>query len=355
MKRPFLPLLPYLERYPFLNVASKLFSFSKEEIISDLEDARNFVEDVLENKIRLKLEPIDFLCSNCAVREECKGFESCDHPFSSADYHARFLRAKRSVLNWIRCKVIVSNLDDFLRRRFAVKIARIYRDSILKESDEFILFLADDLGIDHENFSIHVTDYLKYAVKIKSDEWKLVNRELKNGYVNLKRNEFVRLIEEVLKEKFMEKIPIFVNVKLDIDFSKKRFEKLPIREKCFPECMKAILSDLNDGKNVPHTGRFAIASFLINIGYSVERIVDVFRNAPDFDEDKTKYQVEHIAGLRGKGERYIAPSCETMKSWGLCVWNCETDNPIKFYRRCVSGDSNSKRTSKHKSNTQNNS
>ena len=352
MRRPFLPILPYLERYPFLKIGSKLFKFSKDEVLSNVEKARDFVEKVLEDKVEFDFKPIDFLCSNCGIREECEGYEGCSYNISSAEYHLKLSRAKKAVLNWLRCKVVVSNLDEFLRRRFAVKLARLYRDLILKECDDFILFMADDFGLNHEGFSIHVADYLKYAVRMKSDDWKLVNRFLSKGYVDLSRNEFVRLMEEVIKEILMEKVQINLNVRLKGDFKRKELERLPLKVECFPECMKSILSDLNEGKNVPHTGRFAIASFLINIGYDVENVVDVFRNAPDFDEDKTRYQVEHIAGLRGKGERYVAPSCETMKSWGLCVWSCEVDHPIKFYRRCLSGGDKGKRSSKRKGDSQ---
>lgn len=355
MIRPFLPILPYLERYPFLNISSKIFKFSEDDFLSDLDNAKSFVESVLEDKLKLEFEPLDFLCSNCAVKEECEGIERCNYPISGADYLSKISKAKKAVLDWLKVRVVASNLDEFLRRKFAVKLARIYRDLIVKECDEFILFLAEDLGIKHDGFSVHVTDYLRYAVRIKSDDWKLVNRELKRGHVILTKNEFVRLIEEAIKEKFMEKIPISVKVRLKREVTERKFERMPVKVECFPECMKAILADLSEGKNVPHSGRFAIASFLINIGYDVEKIVDVFRNAPDFDEDKTRYQVEHIAGLRGKGEKYIAPSCETMKSWGLCDWDCKVNHPIEFYRRCVGGGGKGKRTSKRKGNAQNDS
>jgi hypothetical protein len=111
--------------------------------------------------------------------------------------------------------------------------------------------------------------------------------------------------------------------------------RLPATEDCFPRCMRKILSDLNAGVNVPHCARFTVASFLLSVGFSVDDIVEVFRNAPDFDLKRTRYQVEHIAGIRGGGTKYACPNCETIKSWGLCDWNCGVSHPLQFYRMCL--------------------
>ncbi|ADB58306.1 DNA primase regulatory subunit PriL [Archaeoglobus profundus] len=369
MKRPFLPILPFLARYPFLSY-SKIFEFTQEEILSDLEDAKEFVKTVLESDVENVTKPLKLLCSDCGVREECEGFECCTYP--AKDYSVMLNRAEKAVLKWLRIITIVSNLDDFLRRRFAVRMSRVYREMLKAEMDDFLIVVAWDLGLRLDKstdlfgylksyyvmpkpFAVDLVDYLKLAVRIKDESWKLVNRKVVKGYVYLSRDEFVRLIEELMKDKFMERLPIKVDVDLGVKVKREyKFESLPIEFECFPECMKKIIADLNEGKNVPHTGRFAIASFLINLGCSVDKVVEIFRNAPDFDEDKTRYQVEHIAGMRGKGEKYIAPSCETMKSWGLCIWNCEIDHPIKYYRRCLSERrGGGKRASKRKSNTSN--
>ncbi len=75
---------------------------------------------------------------------------------------------------------------------------------------------------------------------------------------------------------------------------------------CLPPCMKEILSELQRGMNIPHTARFAITSFLLNIGMTADEIIALFKSAPDFDEEKTRYQVEHIAG-RGAREPNTPP------------------------------------------------
>jgi DNA primase large subunit len=86
----------------------------------------------------------------------------------------------------------------------------------------------------------------------------------------------------------------------------------------FPPCIAAILSNLRDGVNVPHTARFAVTAFLLNIGLTEDEIIEIYKNAPDFDEERTRYQVEHIAGNKGN-VRYTAPSCDTMRTYGNCI------------------------------------
>jgi len=97
-----------------------------------------------------------------------------------------------------------------------------------------------------------------------------------------------------------------------------------------PPCMAAILDALRRGENLPHTARFAITTYLLKKGWDIEQIVDLFRNAPDFNEKITRYQVQHIAGKVGGRKEYAVPSCKTMKEWGLCVANCSIRNPLQY-------------------------
>jgi len=100
-----------------------------------------------------------------------------------------------------------------------------------------------------------------------------------------------------------------------------------------PPCMRAILDALKRGENLPHTARFAITTYLLKRGWDVEQIVDLFRNAPDFNEKITRYQVQHIAGRAGGRKEYAVPSCKTMREWGLCITNCGIKNPLEYGRK----------------------
>jgi hypothetical protein len=83
--------------------------------------------------------------------------------------------------------------------------------------------------------------------------------------------------------------------------------------------------------------RFALTSFLANIGLDKEQIMDLYRMAPDFREDLTRYQVEHITG--GSGTEYTAPSCKTMMTYGNCSGKnpqCEwVTHPLSYYRKAL--------------------
>jgi DNA primase large subunit len=84
----------------------------------------------------------------------------------------------------------------------------------------------------------------------------------------------------------------------------------------WPPCMQAIRYRIADAS---HKELFSFAAFLVNRGYTTEQILMMLAERPDFNERIARYQVEHIAGLRGSRTKYRPPSCQTMKSLGLCV------------------------------------
>ncbi len=362
--RPFLPILPFLAKYPFLRVADRFlkFEFGDVDLDSDEEPVSTarklgieIVEHVLEGKEHPVFEEVrkirfDFLCDECEVKEcrekakdEFEVFVYCTYPARDINLKRVEGLARKMVLAYVFSRIAVSKLSEAQRRKFAVREARRYREMLEDEGEGFLKYLANDLGIGvkvrDDVFKVDVADYLRGAVRIKADAWKLVNRWLDGGYVFLSKREFVRLIEEYLRRRLEEKVGLDARISVRVrEKWDEEIRGMGVRVECYPPCMKRILADLNRGVNVPHTARFAIASFLLNIGMGVDDVVRIFRNAPDFDEEKTRYQVEHIAGMRGKGEEYVCPSCETMRSYGNCYPDegCEgVGHPIRYYRRCV--------------------
>jgi DNA primase large subunit len=84
-----------------------------------------------------------------------------------------------------------------------------------------------------------------------------------------------------------------------------------------------------------------MATYLLGIGKTVDEIVALFPRVPDFNEKVTRYQVEHLAGLKGGRTRYKSPSCGTLQTHGLCFKTVECDdikNPIQFGRKRVQLD-----------------
>jgi DNA primase large subunit len=68
----------------------------------------------------------------------------------------------------------------------------------------------------------------------------------------------------------------------------------------------------------------------------VNAIAELYARSPDFDPEKTMYQVEHITGRGGSGTEYSAPACAAMRTTGLCVHQdplCEKVNhPLSYYK-----------------------
>jgi len=114
------------------------------------------------------------------------------------------------------------------------------------------------------------------------------------------------------------------------DFGRIRVTKLP-------PCIRQLLAKVQAGENLPHSGRFALTAFLHALGMSPEEILHMFSTSPDFDESKTRYQIEHITG-KISGTEYTPPECSTMKSYGICFGEdnlCKKEwmtHPLKYYR-----------------------
>jgi DNA primase large subunit len=109
-----------------------------------------------------------------------------------------------------------------------------------------------------------------------------------------------------------------------------------IEESAFPPCMQALITALTSGTNLTHAGRFSITTFLHTIGMDVSGIAALYARSPDFDPEKTMYQVEHITGRGGSGTEYNAPACAAMRTTGLCVHRdplCEKiAHPLSYYK-----------------------
>nr|MBC8497766.1 hypothetical protein [Candidatus Bathyarchaeota archaeon] len=106
-----------------------------------------------------------------------------------------------------------------------------------------------------------------------------------------------------------------------------------------PPCISTAFEGLVSGKRLGHMERFALTSFLINAGMEIDDIVKVFVSVTDFDEEFTRYQIEHIAGLRGSRTRYTPPTCSTLRTHGVCV-NPDRicgriKHPLSYYRRKI--------------------
>ena len=80
-----------------------------------------------------------------------------------------------------------------------------------------------------------------------------------------------------------------------------------------------------------------LATFLLNRGQNVEQIAPLFKNAPDYNERTTMYQLRNLSGVSG-GTKYKCPSCEKIKSQDMCFANEKCDGiftPLHFGRKKI--------------------
>ena len=83
---------------------------------------------------------------------------------------------------------------------------------------------------------------------------------------------------------------------------------------------------MNKGDNLPHSARVMLATYMLAIGKPFDEIVLMFENAPDFNEKITRYQVEHLAGMKGSHTKYSVPSCDKIRNENLCF----CDGPMRY-------------------------
>jgi DNA primase large subunit len=238
--------------------------------------------------------------------------------------------------------------DDWLRRRWSLAEASRIERLLHGESDEVLMHVVNDLGLKtwrtgEEIWVMHFTLYLHLTKRLATEpRWKLVNRMLDKGLVSLTRPEVVRLVREWVYENISQTKPTPVNwspeeAKIIRETLQRRAAKTvaPAPSKQWAPCMVALRNRVADAS---HFGLFALAAYMANKGYEVNEIVDVLRVRSDFDERIARYQVEHIAGQRGSRVKYRPPSCQSMKTHGLCIEDgkqCPNNikNPIQYTNR----------------------
>ncbi len=275
--------------------------------------------------------------------------------------------------------LIVSQLDRKLWTRFADVLSKYMSDNLYAEVDrECILYIANEFNIPtiplknitvseklqiFYDIAVPVWTYLKLCPK-NDPNWKLVNRYLVKGYVLLTYKDLVRLIEEAVEKQILNMLEsaskndiIGSTIRELLEEKLRKIENMFIRRRdilkielsseiktegdIFPPCIRLIIEDIKSGGNPSHMARFTVASFLLNyyvkilkisIEEAVEKVVDLFRTVADFDERKTRYQVQHIAGLVGGRKFYLPPNCDELKSLGLCPveGKCNVKNPLSY-------------------------
>jgi DNA primase large subunit len=291
------------------------------------------------------------------------GIERLDNAFNNRDVGNRSLATESDcimeLLSYPIARMIAVCVDDtYFKRRYALGEAVHAYKHLLKEPISFLLELAKEFHVnvellEHTNkIRIHFKDYLRHA-PTRYKEWKMINREMTRGYIHITHKELARILLEALRERINHELDaktcnkvIFNTFSSDITrfqntvmMHRKKIEAAPVGKvsiEKLPPCMKDLLSAIQHGENVPHMGRFALVAFLNSLKLSTNEILKLFSTAPDYEEDKTRYQVEHITGS-SSSTSYRPPGCEKMRTYGICPADkmddlCKTiHHPHRYY------------------------
>ncbi len=298
-------------KYPFLTEAGKYLNdkgFSLEQFGSDPDlkkivdnafdriitssEGRIFKSDPSSNNSALPLEIFSFLIA--VILLKLSGMNTLIRRFSLAEARRAEKFLEKDLMNH----------QDATKTKLSLQILQELFSVTVEKTDE--------------TFTILVSDYLKHSINFHEREWKLINRRVTNGKVHLTPHETVRLVRKELDR--------HIYTKINSSESKE-----------FPPCIKHAIEVLEKGENLPHSGRFMLATFLLNKGQTVEQIAPLFKNAPDYNPKVTIYQLNQLSGTSGTTE-YKCPSCEKVKSQDLCfpVPACDNIiNPLQFGRKRV--------------------
>jgi DNA primase large subunit len=237
------------------------------------------------------------------------------------------LAAEKELLAYPIARIIVSCINNnYLTKRYALAVAKSSYEHIKDLKSAVILKeLAVDFGIciifdDMMNVSMHFTDYILCANVLHDPRWKLLNRTVKQSTLMISRDDLARLMESGLPHEVPKDIqvalePYIAEVReiINIGMSKQSFSRESFSQvihDCFPPCISASVADVQANVNLSHTMRFAMTSFLLNIGMAPDKVTEIFKTSPDFKEQATCYQISHINGA--SGTTYICPACATM-------------------------------------------
>ncbi|MFX0059949.1 MAG: hypothetical protein ACFE85_03760 [Candidatus Hodarchaeota archaeon] len=271
-----------------------------------------------------------------------------------------------NVYLYILLKILLYILDN---KRITNRIANLYSKinyyDLIEENDYNVYQICTELKLDIQyseekfqyglkirkentekletNFRIHYLDYLKLENNLRDDYRKLVNIAIKNGYVYIQKKNLMRLIQEYVRNKILEiedddksSTKTLKDSLFEIEEFKELYDKIEAAWKerkeeieyfedagfikgeniniIYPPCMKEILLKAKEGQNLIHIERLVILFFLLALNYPIEEIIQIYSILPDFDREKTTYQVKFA-----KNKEYIPHACETLKSLDLCM------------------------------------
>lgn len=201
-------------------------------------------------------------------------------------------------------------------------------------------------------FKIPFEDYIKVSSESSLNSSRLVYQSFNKGDITMPEDKFFDVYSGYLTSLLMEDLPYSVeeNIKeklKDENVEERIKDKIPedsfsfeidqVEESIFPPVIEYLLEAVRNNEPIDHNSRFALASFLINIGMSNDEIVELLEVNDTFGEEPTREQLRHIRkGRSSDNQPYVPPSYSKMESWGI-DWNKtkleeKVGHPLSYYK-----------------------
>ena len=253
--------------------------------------------------------------------------------------------------------------EPILTEKFALfEAQKVNRHLRMEKNRDIILEIAKAFNWkvkknEYGSFSVHFAKFLETSTRgrLHHDSiWKLVNRIMEKGLVRVSPRELARLLQEDVKNQIeksvkqeLGKVPEQIQHDIDelkADFLKRKpkfeaiIQEIKAQESDYPPCITVMMKRTIQGQHLSHVERFTLVTYLLHQGISVDEIVKMFSNVPDFKEDKTRYQVEHLSGVRMGKEPYMPYNCSSLQTHSVCSGSsntiCQTiRNPLSYHLR----------------------
>ncbi len=232
--------------------------------------------------------------------------------------------------------LVCASGEEALARRWAHGEA-LRATTLLSEQPAQLEIIAQtylgDVNKHHDGtWEIPLPTWLESAVGISGQPWRLVNQHIVDGKVMLVSDgnrssdgRLSRILLEVIRSSIIDIVQKRLANMDDVTHShlaeaatsvenelRRNHQKSVVLTDTHPDdwppCLASAIQQLSDGVNVNHVGRVFLAAMAATMGWTIEATQTLFANAPDYDADTTRYQLNSVFD-RG----YTPHGCDKLK------------------------------------------
>lgn len=270
-----------------------------------------------------------------------------------------------NVLLYLMLNILLTVLDNnAIANRVANLYSKINYNELVIENDYVLYKICEDLELNilyyqepityrvnitknqreeiKTNFTIPFTNYLNLAASLRDDYRRLINNSLNDGQVYIQKKDLIRLLQEHVRKKLIPRLhsdksalkklreellvisefkEIYDKIMEDWEQMKGDYEPVEFQwgedielAEIAPPCLKEVLQKASESQNLIHNERLFLVFLLHALKVPIEKIVTIFSTLPDFDRDKTLYQVNFALN-----KKYSPHKCATLKSLNICM------------------------------------